>query len=112
MVTVRLVENSLKSRDGMVIVVILIVKYRTVDVNCKIKRMLLAKRPNHEAGPCASTTSLARVTAEDSAPVPTMVGIVCIEFESASPKVGDGLADAMSKRMRSQRVSVGRVKGA
>lgn len=44
-----------------------------VDSSCNIHKISLAMRPIHEDEPCATTTSLARVMAEDNAVVATPV---------------------------------------
>ena len=97
MVNVRLVEKSLNSKEGRVMEVNLMAKYKIVEMSCKIQRMLRAKRPSHEDGPCASTTSLARVTADERAPPPSIVGNVWMVAEptaiTADEAVEESIAD-------------------
>lgn len=50
MVTVQLVENSVKSSVGTDIVVSLRLQYKMVDSICSIYSMNLAIRPSHEEG--------------------------------------------------------------
>ena len=69
MVTVRLVEKRVKRSEGTEKVASFRAKYRIVDTRCRTQRTILANRPSHEEEPCASATSLARLTACESAPV-------------------------------------------
>ena len=48
MVTVRLVEKSVKSSEGTENVASLRAKYKIMDTACRIQRTILAKRPSHD----------------------------------------------------------------
>ena len=80
MVTVKLVEKSVKRRVGMLMVVILSAKYSMVEIKCRIARMSLPSSPIHEDDFVAATTSSALAAADDRAVLcasPIMVEMLC-----------------------------------
>lgn len=66
-VTVRVVENNVKSSVGSDNVASLSTKYKMTEMMCRTDRISLAKRPIHEMEPWLAATSWAVETADDRA---------------------------------------------